>query len=338
MNSPSYKLLDWIPIDFINWTGMSINPNGEELLRKNYKFINYFNLAFRNDYFSYELLTLNKNIVKSVQLFYLSKNPFAVNYLMKNIDLICWYYLSYNSNPKILELFKNDNYKDKIIWTNLSSNTNPEILEFLFEHPDKINWCQLSSNECDYAIQYLKKNQKEINWLNLSKNSNDNAIDLLLENKDKIIWYNLSMNTNDRAIDLLFTRPELINMYSIVYNTNNKAMKFLKKNKNKITNWSGLCYNENDIAIDLILENPEKIDFINLCYNKNPRILNILKENIDRICWYTFSSNPLIFKLDYQKMSDKFINLKEDLIKEVMHPLRVFKNPDYDYIEELFDY
>jgi len=28
--------------------------------------------------------------------------------------------------------------------------------------------------------------------------------------------------------------------------------------------------------------------------------------------------------------------LEEELIKEVMHPRRVFKNKDYDYIEELF--
>ena len=29
-------------------------------------------------------------------------------------------------------------------------------------------------------------------------------------------------------------------------------------------------------------------------------------------------------------------NLYEELIKEVMRPSRVFKNPDYDYIKELF--
>ena len=57
---------------------------------------------------------------------------------------------------------------------------------------------------------------------------------------------------------------------------------------------------------------------------------------------------------NYEKASDKLIaeikaeikkicnnneihmNLYEDLIKEVMKPSRVFKNPDYDYIEELF--
>jgi len=29
-------------------------------------------------------------------------------------------------------------------------------------------------------------------------------------------------------------------------------------------------------------------------------------------------------------------DMYEELIKEVMKPSRVFKNPDYDYIEELF--
>ena len=58
----------------------------------------------------------------------------------------------------------------------------------------------------------------------------------------------------------------------------------------------------------------------------------VLKNNIDKISWYTFSSNPLIFKLEYNKMSDNFSNLKEDIIKEVMHPKRVFKDPNYDYI------
>ena len=29
-------------------------------------------------------------------------------------------------------------------------------------------------------------------------------------------------------------------------------------------------------------------------------------------------------------------DIEEELIKEVMKPSRVFKNPDYDYIEELF--
>jgi len=35
-------------------------------------------------------------------------------------------------------------------------------------------------------------------------------------------------------------------------------------------------------------------------------------------------------------MRINFEPLAEEIIKEVMHPRRVFKNPDYDYLEELF--
>ena len=75
---------------------------------------------------------------------------------------------------------------------------------------------------------------------------------------------------------------------------------------------------------------------MNLCYNTNPKVLEILKFNKDKISWYTFSANPIIFKLDYDNMSKKIENLKEEIIKEVMHPRRVFKDPNYDYIEEMF--
>jgi len=40
--------------------------------------------------------------------------------------------------------------------------------------------------------------------------------------------------------------------------------------------------------------------------------------------------------LDYDAMKRNNEGIYEELIKEVMKPSRVFKNPDYDYIEELF--
>jgi len=48
------------------------------------------------------------------------------------------------------------------------------------------------------------------------------------------------------------------------------------------------------------------------------------------------SANPAIFELDYEAMKSNNQAMYEELIKEVMKPSRVFKNPDYDYIEELF--
>ena len=68
----------------------------------------------------------------------------------------------------------------------------------------------------------------------------------------------------------------------------------------------------------------------------NPNAIELLKENPDKINWKCFSENPAIFELDYKQMRINFQDLEEEIIKEVMKPSRVFKNPDYDYLEELF--
>ena len=64
--------------------------------------------------------------------------------------------------------------------------------------------------------------------------------------------------------------------------------------------------------------------------------MHLLEANPDKINWAHLSENPSIFKLDYDKMQENNQEMYEDLIKEVMKPSRVFKNPDYDYLEELF--
>ena len=46
--------------------------------------------------------------------------------------------------------------------------------------------------------------------------------------------------------------------------------------------------------------------------------------------------NPSICELDYEAMKKNNQEMYEELIKEVMKPSRVFKDPNYDYIEELF--
>ncbi len=61
--------------------------------------------------------------------------------------------------------------------------------------------------------------------------------------------------------------------------------------------------------------------------------LRIIRKKID---WQSLSSNPGIFELDYEAMAKNNEEMYEELIKEVMKPSRVFKNPHYDYLEELF--
>ena len=78
----------------------------------------------------------------------------------------------------------------------------------------------------------------------------------------------------------------------------------------------------------------KNLDFDNL--SENPNAIKLLEENPNKINWYYLSSNPSIFEFDYEKMRENNQDMYEDLIKEVMKPSRVFKNPDYDYLEELF--
>jgi hypothetical protein len=122
---------------------------------------------------------------------------------------------------------------------------------------------------------------------------------------DKLNWINLSLNPN--AIKLLENNPEKIDWCNLSLNPN--AIKLLEKNQDKIE-WYYLSKNKN--AIKLLKDNPEKIE------------------------WNFLASNPSIFELDYEKMRINNLDMYEDIIKEVMKPSRVFKNPDYDYLEELF--
>ena len=68
----------------------------------------------------------------------------------------------------------------------------------------------------------------------------------------------------------------------------------------------------------------------------NPNAINLLEKNQDKINWNELSRNPSIFEMDYEAMRKNNQDLYEELLKEVMKPSRVFKNPNYDYIEELF--
>lgn len=160
-----------------------------------------------------------------------------------------------------------------------------------------------------------------------------------MKNPDKINWYFLSTNKN--AIQLLEANRDKVNWCQLMKYKN--AIHLITKNPNRIL-WCELCKNKN--AADIILKNLDKIDISYLLLNFNKKIINYIKSNIKLLksinyfrsyTWSLLSKNPSIFILDYEAMKKNNERLEEDLIKEVMKPSRVFKNPDYDYIEELFE-
>jgi hypothetical protein len=77
--------------------------------------------------------------------------------------------------------------------------------------------------------------------------------------------------------------------------------------------------------------NKSKIAFEILSLNENA--IEILEENNDKINWNNLSLNPSIFELDYEQMRNNNKDIYEELIKEVMKPSKVFKEPEYDYLE-----
>lgn len=90
------KLLDWIPLDKLDWKHLSCNPNAIELLEKNPDKIYWSYLSMNPS----AIHLLEKNPDK-IDWNYLSKNPNAIHLIKKNLNKIQWFLLS--ENPSIFE-------------------------------------------------------------------------------------------------------------------------------------------------------------------------------------------------------------------------------------------
>ncbi len=148
------------------------NLNTDEFLKKHPELINLNTFIHQSQPLSkYRLQLLHDNIdmIPDHMLYYLSKNPYAIDVVRAN--------------------------QNKINWTGLSSN--PAAIDLLEANQDKIDWKELSKNP--NAIRLLEANQDKIDWKELSKNPN--AIRLLEANKDKVHWGLILANT--RATHLI---------------------------------------------------------------------------------------------------------------------------------------
>jgi hypothetical protein len=340
---PPYKLLDWIDIDKLNWVELSKNPNAIHLLEQNQDKIDWK---------------------------YLSRNPNAVFLLEQNQDKIDWDMLSYN--PYALSILEKN--KDKINWDRfcegdrIKSIAGARAISFLERNLDKLKdlgaangWClewwwgDLSCNP--NAIHLLEQNQEEISWPNLS--TNINAIHLLEQNPDWIDWNYLCGNDNPRAIHLIEKNLDQLNdtwdgdqayqdwSYGISRNPN--AIHLIEKNLDKIE-WRNVSINPN--AISLLEQNPDKIHWHML--SSNPNAIHLLEQNQEKIIYHrlydaagegmgewkyyaTLSTNPSIFKIDYEQLYKRIEPFHEELMQKCFHPDRVkyyLEKYDYDILEE----
>ena len=101
---PKMKLLDWIPIDKLDWVRLSENPGAIQLLEANPIKINW-NMLSGNPGAIHMLENENIDIFTNLDQIYwwsLSRNPNALNLLEANPDKINWRELSFN--PSIFEI------------------------------------------------------------------------------------------------------------------------------------------------------------------------------------------------------------------------------------------
>lgn len=249
---------------------------------------------------------------------FFSLNPNAIDFLQGNKKKIDYSQLSKNTNPKALELIKeeimvNPNNPD-IDWRALSAN--PEAIDILDANRIKIKWYNFCFNTSPRAIQILIENQLEkdngnddIYWDNLCLNTSDEAIDFLKlpENYRYIEWDILSVNTNPKAIALLIKKE------SEEFDLEDREFNRLE-DKEKIS-WKRLSGNPNAISL-LERKWEEEKELL----KNDIKQYNILKKKYYIIDWDILSENPNAFdllrdKIEKEKIPKKKFDRLDDIEK-----------------------
>ena len=313
------NLRPWSPLRKIYWSFFSLNPNAIDFLSENKKYINYSQLSKNTNLRALELLKaeimVNPNN-PDIDWRALSENPYAIDILDANRDKIKWYGLCYNTNPKAIQILKEnqlekDNGDDDIYWDALCINTSNEAIEFLSspENYRNIDWEFLSINTNPKAIELLTKKESE------EFDLDDRQFNRLQDN-EKICWKRLSENPN--AIELLQRKWE---EEKELLRNDIKQYKILKR-KYYIIHWNVLSENPN--AIDLLrdkieeekklskqkydrLEDIEKIDWYKL--SANEKAIKLLEENPTKINWYKLSANKKAIKLLEKELKENPTNI-----------------------------
>ena len=136
---PKMKLLDWIPIDKLEWHTIANNPNIIHFMKP---IIHQVILKkFGN------LLTSNNSNINKVYL------------IEDNVELIRLYSPYLSRYPNALHLL--ESYPDMIDWENLSRNPGAlHLLEPVIQNSDIIDWEDLSSNpEALNLLECKEKNE-----------------------------------------------------------------------------------------------------------------------------------------------------------------------------------
>jgi hypothetical protein len=251
----------------------------------------------------------------------LSRNPFAVDMLVRHIDKISW--VDFVLNPNAIHVIEKNL---DLCFKSLCGYGKIHLLR----HPDFIHILKKYKNKFIDELLLIGCLSE------LAKHTNPIYIDLLekymkkcpekIQNVSSTFWDDLCVNAN--------------------------AVHIIKENLDKLTNLSWQILAKNPNAIHIISQNLEKLDDTGWRYlSQNPNAIPILEENIDKINWYSLSSNingiqilekniynircysfidyenmsveMPIFEIDYDAIEKRCSIYKEELIAIALHPSRI---------------
>ncbi len=324
------KLLDWIDVDQVDWERLHFNKNAFYLLEQNPERIKWVNISYYHDkllylydnqplewWYTVSILCKDTRFLlkHKEKLFDIWSNPYAIP-IIRDILLdantlkhINWERISLNKSLDVIPLFEQN--LNKIDYDALSRTDNAIIM--IENHPEllnKFNWKDISKNP--KAIYILEKYPNRIVWDYLCMNKN--AIYLLKQNPNRINWNLICSNIN--ALPLLYLCPDVNLLDWHVLSRNKGVIPFIENHLDMVI-WYELSSNKN--AIHILEKYPEKINWYKLSSNKNA--IPLLEKNRDKIVWDQFYVNYSIFRYDYKKIKEIFINsYGEELINTLLHP------------------
>ncbi len=240
LNRPVFKLKSCVPVEKLDYSRLSENPNAFDYLMANSHLIDWRRFSF-------------------------NPSDQVIDYLTLHPERIDIGWLCLNSNPRSIKLIEERvHLLTDTDWQMLCSK--PYAIELLKAHPEKIN---------RYCANYLSRNPEifverdgrmvlenpfpairlDVNHLS----SNPKAVEYLLENNfNMIFWWHFS--SNPEAVEFLLQHPERIVWKGFSSNPSPKALEFMKKNKEEV-DYVCLCKNSNPDSFELLMEKPDLINW-----------------------------------------------------------------------------
>lgn len=305
---PKYILYDWIPVNKLDFSGVSANVYAIDFLIENPHLINWSNLS-KNP----AAINLIKENLDKVNLHKLCQNEHAADIIQ---DIIDGKIKSFKVNK--ICVFDDSCYIGKQTFLRKKEKSKEIITIMLplwrFHKKDWYNRPHrqtLNNNVKIYDsgnnTYYQHKNNSKIFDRCDYYYDGDKNIELYIK-PDDICWYSLALYCNDVA----FLEKHLNKLDFDVLSENQHAISILKKHQNKI-NWQSL--KRNPAAVDFIKENLDK--YSGDPFNKNRTFPNKILDVNDSKYWLEVSeySNDIdMIKGNLNKVNWDMLSINENAI------------------------